>query len=134
LKEGSFWIQGTKIQPSNSKTLLGKHLKECVAIAYFQLQVNHQKEKRCEYFRRYLHYGQSYAPAAGGIRKKGHSGFKARKFSLLTQTLFFGKYLQECVAIAYFQLPINRKQEKRREFFCMCLHYGASYASETGGV
>ncbi len=27
------------------------HLKQCVAIAYFLLQVNRKQEKRCEFFR-----------------------------------------------------------------------------------
>jgi hypothetical protein len=47
---------------------------------------------------------------------------------------FFGMHLQECVAIAYFQVPGNRKHDKRCEFFHNYLHYGASYAHETGGV
>ncbi len=51
-----------------------------------------------------------------------------------SKTLFFGKHLKECVAIAYFQLPVNRKQEKRREFFRRCLHYGTSYAHAASGI
>jgi hypothetical protein len=65
--------------------------------------------------------------------KEGSFWIQGKK-SLLTQKLFFNKHLKECVAIAYFQLPVNRKQEKRREFFRMYLHYGASYAPETCGI
>ncbi len=43
-------------------------------------------------------------------------------------------HLQECVSIAYIQVPGNRKHDKRYEFFHSYLHYGASYAHETGGV
>jgi hypothetical protein len=61
-------MQGTKIQHSNSKTLFfGKHLKECVAFAYFQWPVNRKQEKRCEFFGKYLHNGASYTPAAEGV-------------------------------------------------------------------
>jgi hypothetical protein len=95
LKEGSFWIQGSKIQPSNSKNIyFCKHLKEGVAIAYFQLPVNRKKEKWREFFRMYLHYGASYAPETGGVWMKGHPGCRVRKFSVLKQKSFFGKQLK----------------------------------------
>ncbi len=56
-----------------------------------------------------------------------------------SKTLFFGKHLQEFVAIAYFQWPVNRKQEKRCEFFTMVyphtyLWFQASYAPAADDV
>jgi hypothetical protein len=43
-------------------------------------------------------------------------------------------HLKECDAIAYFQFLVNRKHEKRCEFFHSYLHYGASYAPAASGV
>ncbi len=65
------------------------HLKECVAIAYFQFSVNRKHDKRCELFNKCLYYSASYAPAAGGVLKKCYPGCRVRKFSVLTQKLFF---------------------------------------------
>ncbi len=56
------------------------------------------------------------------------------EFSILTQKLFFWQAYKGCVAITYFRLPVNRKQEKRCEFFRGYLHYGASYAPVVGGL
>jgi hypothetical protein len=40
---------------------------------------------------------------------------------------FFGKHLKECVAIAHFQLPVNRKQENGvNSFACTYLHVQAT--------
>ncbi len=59
-------------------------------MAYFQFQVNRKHDKRCALFHSNLHYGASYAPAAGGVWKKGNPGCRVRKYSVLTQKLFFG--------------------------------------------
>jgi hypothetical protein len=59
----------------------------------------------------YFWFRKSYAPGASGIGKKGHPGCRVRNFSILTQKLFFGKHLKECVAISYFQWPVNCKQK-----------------------
>jgi hypothetical protein len=45
----------------------------------------------------------------------------------------FGMHLNKCVAIANFQFPVNRKHDKRCELFNNYLHYGTSYAPQTGG-
>jgi hypothetical protein len=37
---------------------------------------------------------------------------------------------KECVDVAYFHFPVNRKHDKLYEFFHSYLHYGASYAPE----
>ncbi len=55
-------------------------------------------------------------------------------FSLLTQKLFFGKHLKECVAKRYRIFPVASKPQARKTSWIHYLHYGASYASETGGV
>ncbi len=81
-----------------------------------------------------IFYGASYAPAAGGVWKKGNPGCRVRKYSVLTQKLFFWHDLKECVAMAYFQFQINRKHDKRCALFHSYLHYGTSYAPETSGV
>jgi hypothetical protein len=60
------------------------------------------------------------------------AGFK--NLALQYKNSFFGVHLKKCVAIAYFQIPVNRKHNKRCELFNSYLHYSASYASETGGV
>ncbi len=86
------------------------------------------------YRRTYLCFRASYAPGAGGVWKKGHPGCRVRKFSILTKNSFFGKHLKKCVAIAYLPLPVNRKHEKRREFFRMYLYSGARYAPKNSGV
>jgi hypothetical protein len=45
---------------------------------------------RCRVYRRtYLYSGASYPPENGGAGKKGHPGCRVRKFSILTQKLFF---------------------------------------------
>jgi hypothetical protein len=46
-------------------------------------------KKRHEFFPMYLHSGASYAPENGGVWKKGHPRCRVRKFSILTQKLFF---------------------------------------------
>jgi hypothetical protein len=104
LKEGSSWMQFSIL---TQKLFFGKHLKECVAITYFQWP-----EKSCKFFRKCPHYGASYAPRPVRL-KEGSSwmqGTKIQHFN--SKTLFLGKHLQECVAIAYFQLLVSRKHEK----------------------
>jgi hypothetical protein len=58
-------------------SFFGKHLKECVAIAYFQWLVNRKQEKRCEFYRKYL--GASYFPAAVWHLKEGSSWMQGTK-------------------------------------------------------
>ncbi len=82
------------------------HLKECVAIAYFQFLVNRKHDKRCELFNNCHFYGASYAPAAGGVLMKCYPGWRVRNSAFSHKNSFFGMHLKECVAIAYFQFSV----------------------------
>jgi hypothetical protein len=69
------------------------HLKECVATTYFQLPVKRKQEKRREFFRIFTMV-QVTPLRLGAFERRVISGRRVRKFSVLTQKLFFGKHLK----------------------------------------
>jgi hypothetical protein len=60
LKEGSSWMQGTKLQHSNSKTLFWQAFKGVCRYLIFPVASKLQAKKRCEFSCKYLYYGASY--------------------------------------------------------------------------
>ncbi len=81
-------------------------LKECVAIVYFHWLVNRKQEKRCEFFRKYLHYGASYAPAAGGSLKEGSSWMQGTKIQHSnSKTLFLASISKPSLSQHRFAAP-----------------------------
>jgi hypothetical protein len=67
LKEGSSCMQGKKILHSNSKTLYWQAFKGVCSYRLFPVTSKPQARKTVRLFRKYLHYGARYAPAAGGV-------------------------------------------------------------------
>jgi hypothetical protein len=65
-------------------------------------------------FRRtYLWFRANYAPEAGGVWKKGYSGFILGKFSLLTQKLSFWQAFQGVCRYRIF--PVASKPQARKQ-------------------
>ncbi len=90
LGAGGIWKKATKIQHSYSKnSFFGKHLKECVAIAYFQLPVNRKHEKTAWILSHVPSLWCKLRPWEWWRLKEGSSWMQVRKFSIVTQQLFF---------------------------------------------